>query len=124
MYEDRPQNKLTEIIIGLAFEVYNELGSGYPEKVYKNSLAVKLKRENIDYVLEKYCKIEVDGVKVGHFFIDIVVENKVAVELKARGEIYKKDQAQLLTYLKTSNIKIGLILLFGKEKVEIKRLIY
>lgn len=124
MYEDRPHNELTQMIIGLAFEVYNELGSGYPEKVYKKSLAVKLEREKMDFVLEQYCKVEVDGVKVGHFFIDIVVDNKVAVELKARGEIYKKDQAQLLTYLKTSNMKIGLILLFGKEKVEIKRLAY
>jgi GxxExxY protein len=100
------------------------LGAGYPEKVYRKALAVRIRSKKIDAQEERYCKIEIDGQRIGHFFIDMLISGKVAVELKARGEIYKKDIAQLLTYLKANNIKIGLILLFGKNGVDIKRLVY
>ena len=64
-----------------------------------------------------------EGRKIGSFFVDFVVEDKVVIELKARGDIFQKDIAQILAYMKEKSIKVGIILLFGKTGVKIKRLI-
>ncbi|OGD65440.1 hypothetical protein A2215_03585 [Candidatus Berkelbacteria bacterium RIFOXYA2_FULL_43_10] len=117
------QSALTEKIIGLAFEVYNNFKSGYPEKVYQNALCAEFDKVGIKYLKEDYCKLIYKGKRVGGFYADLVVDNKVVVELKARGEVYDRDIAQTLAYMKMKNIKVGLILLYSKDRVKIKRLV-
>lgn len=116
-------SELTGKIIESAFKIYNELGYGYPEKIYQEALLKLLSGEKLKVEKERYCKLEIDGSKIGYFFIDLVIEEKVAVELKARDEILNKDISQTLTYLKLHNLKTGLILAFTKSGVKIKRLI-
>jgi GxxExxY protein len=117
------QSALTEKIIGLVFDIYNDLKSGYPEQVYQNALCAELDKIKIDYIKEDYCKLIYKGKRVGGFYADLIVDNLVVVELKARGEIYDRDVAQTLAYMKMKNIKVGLILLFSKDRVKIKRLV-
>lgn len=123
MNKEYPEDKLTGKIIGIAFDLFNELGRGYAEKIYQNGFESKLQKAGLKFSRENYCKLELDGNKIGHFFVDFVVENEVVVELKARGEIMKKDIAQVLNYLKVKGIKVGLILLFSRNEVKIKRLV-
>lgn len=116
------ESVLTEKIIGCAFCVYNELGFGLPERVYQKAMAYSLKKSGLDFVREAYGRIEFDGETVGKYFLDFLVENKVAVEFKVRNEIYSKDVSQILSYLKMKNLKIGLLLAITSDGIKIKRL--
>lgn len=114
---------LTNILIGFAFDIFKQIGSGYPEKVYQNAFENKLKQSDANYKRENYCKILVDGKRAGSFVLDFVIGDKVVVELKVRNQFYNKDYAQVLTYLKANNLRLGIILLFTRDKVKVKRLI-
>lgn len=118
-----PETELTRKIIGLAFSVYNKLGPGYPEKIYQQALASDFTESGLSFKKENYCRIIYNGLRIGYFYVDFVVEDKVVVELKARGDIYQKDIAQVLAYLKEKTIKVGIILFFGKSGIKIKRLV-
>lgn len=116
-------SELTKEIIGSVFNIYNELGYGLPEKVYQRALEESLKEKKITFSREKYSYVKFGGKTVGKFFLDFLIENKVAVELKVRHEQYKSDINQLLGYLKSEKLKIGLLFIIMPEKVAIKRLI-
>ncbi|MCX6810256.1 MAG: GxxExxY protein [Candidatus Berkelbacteria bacterium] len=116
-------NDLTEKVIGLAFKVYNNLGYGYQEKIYQQALSKELEASRINFKREKYAKILYDGEVIGKFYLDFLVENKLAIELKVRREIFPSDWTQLLNYLKAEKLKVGLLLVFSKHKVLIKRLV-
>jgi len=118
-----PEAKLSNKLIGLTFEAYNSIGSGFEEKIYQNVYEELLIRNKIDYERELYCNLIVFDKKVGRYRLDFLVKNRIIVELKCRNEIYPKDISQVINYLKVKNIKIGLIFKFGKNGVEIKRLI-
>lgn len=118
-----PESDLTKRIIGLSFDLFNEIGAGYSEKVYQNGLAQKLQEADINFKRENYCRIDLNGKRIGHFWVDFVVEDKIVVELKARNELFKRDISQTLNYLKINKLKVGLILLFADKQVKIKRLI-
>lgn len=118
-----PHATLTKKIIGAAFAVYNSLGYGYPERVYQKAFAHELDNLKLGYEKEKYAKILYDGQIAGRFFLDFLVDNKVAVELKVRREIYQADWIQILHYLKATDLKIGILLVFAKSGVLLKRLI-
>lgn len=114
---------LTGELIGIAFEIYNEIGFGHREKVYHTAFEQMLIKKGFDYKRERYGKIIFDGKIVGRYFIDFVVENKVAIEFKVRNEIYQKDLSQLLDYLKSEKFKTGLLITLTKNGVKIKRLV-
>lgn len=118
-----PEMELTKKIIRSAFEVFNEMEYGLPEKVYQRALAEALDEKNIKFSREKYGLIKFRDVRVGKYFVDFVVEEKVAVELKVRNDIYETDVKRLLNYLKSEQLQVGLILAFTKSGVKIKRLI-
>ena len=118
-----PISRLTEKVIGLAFKIFNDLGYGYQEKVYQQALATELKKLRLKFEREKYAKILYDGEVIGRFYLDFLIDNKLAVELKVRREIFPSDWTQLLNYLKAKNLKVGLLLVFSKQKVLIKRLV-
>ena len=116
--------KITEQIIGAAFEVYNHLGYGFLEKVYKNAMKVELDLRGVSSVLEAPIKVNFKKHLVGDYFADILVADVVVVELKVAKQYQPADEAQLLNELKATGIKVGLLINFGKEKVEFKRMVY
>ena len=114
----------TEAIIGSAFEVYNILGYGFLGRVYQRALQVELLRQGHSAELEYPTKVKFKGVVVGEYAADLLVDGKVIVELKVAKRYNQKDEPQLLNELKATEIRVGLLINFGKEKVEFKRFVY
>ncbi len=116
-------NQLTERIIGCAYEVSNALGIGCGEKVYENALAHLLRKSGLGVTQQYPIRVTFDGVVVGDFCADLLVENRVLVELKAATMLTQEHMAQGLNYLRASGLGVCLLINFGKPKVEIKRLL-
>jgi len=114
----------TEKIIGAAFEVHRELGYGFLERVYQRALQVELLRAGVSAEIEKRIQVQYKGVVVGESDADLIVDSCVAVEVKVALQYDKRDEAQLLNELKATGIKIGLLINFGRTKVEYKRLVF
>ncbi|OGD63953.1 hypothetical protein A2215_01270 [Candidatus Berkelbacteria bacterium RIFOXYA2_FULL_43_10] len=114
--------ELTHKIIGFSFEIFNKLGYGLPEKTYQKALEAKLVEDGIRFQREKYGKIRLDNVMVGRYFADFIIEEKLVVELKVRNEIYQGHIVQLVNYLKSENYSTGLLIVFSKDGVKIKRI--
>ena len=115
--------ELTEKIIGTFYDVYNELGYGFLESVYKKSMLIALKKVGLQSEAEWPIKVYFEGEMVGEFRADIVVENKIILELKSAKTIDDTHVAQTLNYLKATDINVGLLLNFG-PKPEFKRLFF
>ena len=115
-------NKITELIIGSAYEVANELGSGFLEKVYENSLCIELRRKGLEAEQQKRITVLYKGDVVGEYVADILVNNEIILELKTIKSIENIHIAQCLNYLKATDKSLGLIINFGNPKVEIKRI--
>jgi GxxExxY protein len=116
--------KSTKEVIGAAFEVYNHLGYGFLEKVYKNAMKVELDLRGVPNDLEAAIKVFFKSTLVGDYFADIFVDQRVLVELKTAKNYNPSDEAQLLNELKATGVKVGLLINFGKDKVEFKRMIF
>lgn len=114
---------LTKVIIALCFKVYNQLGYGCPEKVYQKALELEFVENKIQFKRELYSKILYGGKIAGRFYLDFLVDDRVAVELKVRRNVYESDWIQLLNYLKSTGKELGLLIVFTSEKVQIKRVI-
>lgn len=117
-----PASELTEKLIGFAYQIYKELGYGLLEKIYQRAFEECLESSSINYSREKYGKISFNNTVVGRYFLDFLVEGKVAVELKVRNEIYQSHIMQTLNYIKSEKLPVGLILVFAKNGLKIKRL--
>jgi GxxExxY protein len=115
--------EITEDIIGSAFEVHKILGYGFLEKVYQKAMQVELLKRNHSAELEHAIKVRYKEVIVGEYAADILVDEKVIVELKVAAEYNPKDEAQLLNLLKATEIEVGLLINFGKEEVAFKRFV-
>jgi GxxExxY protein len=113
---------LTEIILGTCFDVMNELGSGFLESVYKNALFIALQAKGLYVETEKRFVVMFRDRQIGTFNADLVVNNAVIIELKCCEALCGEHQAQVINYLKTSGIMVGLLVNFGKRKIEFKRL--
>ena len=113
-------NGLTQKIIGCAFVVHNALGCGFAEKVYENALVHELRKAGLSVVQQMALTVMYDGIVVGQYSADIVVEGKVLVELKCVRACDDAHSAQCLNYLAATKIPVCLLINFGK-KVEIKR---
>ncbi len=116
-------SKTTEIIIKSYYAVYNALGYGFLEKVYKNALYYELKSHGLGCKVEHPIKVYYDGCIVGEYFADIIVDDTIILELKACESLREEHELQLVNYLKATDIEIGLLLNFGK-KPEVKRKIF
>jgi GxxExxY protein len=120
---DFEYDKLTEKIIGCCFEVHRSLGPGFVEKIYAKALQHQLKLENLSFVAEKEFNVVFKDQFVGNFRCDLFIENAVIVELKSvTGYLPALFSAQLLSYLKASKIKTGLLINFGNPSCDIKRI--
>jgi GxxExxY protein len=118
--------ELTETIIGLSIDVHKELGPGLLENTYKQCLAYELEKSNINFQLEVNCPIIYKGVQIScGFRIDLLIENKIVIELKSVEKIIPLHEAQLLTYLKLTNKELGLIINFNEVYLKdgIRRLV-
>jgi GxxExxY protein len=119
-----PHKEITEAIIGSAFEVYNHLGYGFLHRVYQRSLQVELMRRGFSGDLENRITVRYKEVIVGEYDGDMIVNDAVLVEIKIASQYDKRDEAQLLNMLKATGLKVGILLNFGRYKVEYKRLIF
>ena len=116
----------THQIIGICMEVHRYLGHGFLEIVYKDAIEIEGRRKTIPVEREKEFDIEYKGIILPHrFFADMVFFEKIIVEVKAsEGALSNENIAQTLNYLKASGYKVGLLINFGRSKLEFKRLVY
>lgn len=120
----KERDPLTERIIFCCYKVHSELGLGFNEKIYHNALKLAFEQEGLEYETERRFDVCYQKKKVGNLISDLIVEDKVIVEVKAiTGNIPDVFKYQLLSYLKISNLKIGLLVNFGNKSCQVKRLI-
>jgi len=116
-------NEITYKINGAIFEVNRELGYGFLEKVYENALMIELANAGLKAENQLPIKVKYKGKEVGDYFADIVVEGQIVLELKVADSLQKIHEAQLLNYLKATDMKIGILVNFTHPKAQIKRFI-
>ena len=117
------RDPLTAKIIACCYQVHRALGPGFIERIYLNALKIALQKMNLEYEEEKEFSVSYNGEKVGKFRVDLVIEAKVIVELKAiEGRMPKIFESQLISYLKAANFKVGLLINFGNRSCHIRRL--
>lgn len=114
---------LTDKIIKAALKVHKYLGPGFVEKLYQRALEIELEKNNLKIEKEKLLKLIYDGINIGSDKVDFAIEGKVLVELKAVSELSAIHIAQLISYLKASGFKVGLLINFAQLKLQIKRVI-
>ena len=113
---------LTERIMGCAVKVHRTLGPGFLESVYENALAVELESAGIPFQRQLEIKLVYAGEVVGVHRLDMLVDDKVVLELKAKDQIAEADKATTLSYLKATRKNLALIVNFGRPRIDIKRL--
>jgi GxxExxY protein len=122
LVDDR--DPLTERIIACCYKVHNELGPGLKEKIYHNALKFALTEEGLKYDTEKRFNVFYQNNKVGNLIVDLLVERTVIVEVKAvTGNIPDVFKYQVISYLKASNLKVGLLINFGNKSCQVMRLV-
>ena len=115
-------NLITEQIIGCAYTVSNTLGIGFLEKVYENALAIELRKKGLLFTQQAPIKVTYKGLVIGDYVADLLVEDAVLVELKAVKALDENQLAQCINYLKSSNLRICLLINFGTKRIQIKRI--
>ena len=123
MNPDLKHRELTEKIIGVFYDVYNELGHGFLESVYRDSMLIALEQAGLQCNSEASVPVLFRGRDVGQFRADIIVEGLVILELKTATSIDRSHEAQLYNYLRTTQIEVGLLLNFGKHP-EFRRVVF
>jgi GxxExxY protein len=128
-FPDSGESKLlhertTGRIIGATFEVHDQLGYGFLERVYQRALQVELLRRGATAEIEKRIQVQYKGVVVGDYDADLIVDGCVAVEIKVAPQYEKRDEAQLLNELKATGLKVGMLVNFGRTKLDYKRLVF
>ena len=113
--------EITHKIIGSAYKVYKELGFGFLESVYKRAMVIALGKTNLKVEPEKALKVHYDNQVVGEFYVDLLVENEIIVELKSVESLTKAHEVQLVNYLNGMKKEIGLLINFGPNGVDVKR---
>lgn len=116
------ENETTEAIIGSAYSVANTLGPGFLEKVYENALRHELVKRGLAVEQQKAIRVLYDQIIVGEYVADLIVEERILVELKATKALDEIHTAQIFNYLKATGLRTGLLLNFGAPRVEVRRL--
>lgn len=115
---------ITEAIIGAAFEVHNVLGYGFLERVYQRAMQVELRLRGVKAEIENEIQVRYKGNEVGFYKADLWVNECVIVELKVARSYVSEDEAQLINELKATGVKVGLLINFGRTKVEFNRFVF
>jgi GxxExxY protein len=116
-------DRITKLIIGCVYRVSNTLGCGFLEKVYENALVIELNRAGLRFQQQHPIRVSYDSVTVGEFAVDLLVEDRVIVELKATKAFDEIHFAQCMNYLRTSDLNICLLINFGVPRAQIKRIV-
>jgi GxxExxY protein len=114
--------ELSYQIVGVLYTVYNNLGYGYQEKYYQRAVAKEFDRASLQFQKEQKIIIKYRGDIIGRYFIDFVVEKSVVVELKVGNEFLYKDIKQVLAYLKAGKLRLGMLCIFTKQGIKVRRL--
>jgi GxxExxY protein len=117
-------NDLSNRIIGIAIDIHKKLGPGFQEKIYEGALFREFKKSGIGYEKQKVIRVDYDGQSLGSQRIDLLVDDEMILEIKACTKIIPIYRDQLISYLKTADKRLGLILNFGRRKLEIKRVVH
>lgn len=123
MKDENQINVITKKIIGCSFNVSNQLGCGFLEKVYHNAMIHELNKIGLSVQSQKHLKVIYDGVIVGDYIADLVVEEDVIVELKHVEGINNYHLAQCLNYLKATQLRVGLLINFGTLRIQHRRVV-
>jgi len=115
---------VSQRVIRCAIDVSNTLGVGFLEKVYENALCVELRKEGLKFQSQKPIVVNNKGIQIGEYIADIIVEDKLLLELKALAALCSSHDAQVMNYLKATNLSVGLLLNFGRPKLGIKRIVW
>ncbi len=121
--KDIPYKDLSYKTVGLAMQVHNKLGYGFLEKVYENAMMVLFRREEIQAKQQAPKTVYFEGEIVGDYYTDILVEDKIILELKSVEKIVDVHRSQSLNYLKATGLKLAILLNFGKEKLLYERFV-
>jgi GxxExxY protein len=119
-FQDFKYKELTNRLIKIFYKVYGKPGYGFLEKIYENAMMIEFKKDGITAIAQAPIKVHYEGEVVGEYYADIPVEDKIIIELKALNNLAGENEAQLLNYLKATNIEVGLLFNFG-PKPEVKR---
>ena len=119
-----PGKSLSERVINCGFEVSNQLGTGFLESVYENALCIELGKQGIRCQQQMPLKVVYKDQVVGSFVTDLIVENQLLIELKVVPQLVIRHRAQLMNYLKATEISVGLLLNFGTPKLGVQRIVY
>ena len=115
-------NLLSEKVIGCAYKVGNELGCGFLEKVYENAMAHEIRRLGLKVEIQKPLHVIYDGVIVGEYFADVLIDGVLLIELKTTNGFSDNHKAQCINYLNATKMPLCLLINFGRPRVEIKRI--
>lgn len=115
--------EISRKVIGCCYEVSNTLGAGFLEIVYENALSVELERQELAYRRQVPLEVHYKGELVGRYQPDFLVEDQLIVEIKAVKELSGEHQSQLLNYLRATGLDLGLLVNFGKPRIQVKRLV-
>ena len=110
-------------IVGIVFSVFNDLGYGYQEKYYQRALSVRLREQNIVFKEQVYCPLMYQGKKIGSYFFDFLIEDKIVLELKRADYFSKSAIDQVYAYLKARQLQLGIIVIFTSKGVKFKRVL-
>ncbi|MBT3038091.1 MAG: GxxExxY protein [Candidatus Thiodiazotropha sp. (ex Codakia orbicularis)] len=116
--------RISERVIGCAYTVGNELGPGFLERVYKKALCVEMIRNGLEVERQKQLNVTYKGEVVGKYFADILVENYLLLEVKAVARLSPEHKAQVINYLKATDLTVSLLINFGTPRTEIKRIVW
>jgi GxxExxY protein len=116
-------DSLSHQIIGVAIDIHKKLGPGFQEKIYEEALLTEFKKSGIAYEKQKVVRVDYDGINLGNQRIDLLVNGGIIVEIKACNKIIPLFRDQVISYLKTADKRLGLILNFGRSKLEVKRVV-
>ncbi len=115
--------ELSYSIVGILFEIYKELGSGYREKYYQNAIAFELKQKKYRFTEQVFLPLIYKNNKIGKVFLDFLVEDKIILEIKKDDRFSRKNIEQVYNYLKINNLKLGILANFTKEGIKFKRIL-
>lgn len=114
-------NELSHRVLGAAIKVHKALGPGFTERIYANAVAYEFEEQQVQFTREHVIKVKYEGKSVGDHRLDFLIEDELVLEIKSVYEINNFHMAQILSYLRATNKKLGLILNFSRPKLQIKR---
>jgi GxxExxY protein len=117
-------NDLSNRIIGIAIDIHKKLGPGFQEKIYEEALLKEFKKAAIGFEKQKVIRVDYEGQALGNQRIDLLVDDEMILEIKACTRMIPIYRDQLISYLKTADKRLGLILNFGRSRLEIKRVVH